>query len=291
MKNIVFLNNVFVSEKKAKININDRGFLLGDGLFETIRAYKGHVLFLDKHYNRLINSAELLHIPFRIKLNNLKKIISELLTINHRNHQESIIRITLTRGAGGRGLKFIKNIKPTILITAVPWTPVFKQKLKTFISSIKRNEHSLLASLKSLNYLENIMARHEAESKGYDEALFLNSKGYVTEAASANLFFVNKKNQLLIPPIKAGILPGITREIIIQLAKNNRISVKEKAIKLNQLNDIKEMFLANSIIGLVPIISVNQQIIGSGKAGCIFKTLSFMFNVYIDYLIDHLDFI
>lgn len=269
---LIFFNNDFFDSDQCPISVNDRGFLLGDGLFETIQIYSGKAIFLKQHWERLILGASVLEIPVPIDFEKLIKIIDELTEKNNLKNQEASLRLTLTRGVGPRGINFPNEVKPTILAAIFPLIPKKEKMISALISTIRRNEHSPLARIKSLNYLDNILARREAEKAGFDEALLLNTQGKVCEATTANLFFVKDK-VIYTPPIEDGALPGITREIILNVAE--KIGLKTRVISFTEkeLLSADEAFLTNSIQGISPMRKINDIII-TEKPGSITTDLS-----------------
>lgn len=262
----IYLNGEILSEKQATISPSDRGLLLGDGIFETMRAYNGRIFQIDAHLNRLMASADFLQIPIALSRDALSQALAATLDANHLSESDATLRLTLTRGAGSRGLDFPPNPKPTLLISAALLLKTDFPPAKALIVNIRRNQYSPLFKIKSLNYLDNVLARHEAKSQGFDEALLCNTEGQLAEASAANLFIV-KKDTLLTPPIEDGALPGVTRAIVFELASALAIPCQEKSLTLDDLAQADEAFLTNSIIEVQPLIQVGEQTIGDGKIG------------------------
>lgn len=257
---IVFFNGTFCDSTHCPLSIEDRGWLLGDGLFETMRIYSGRVPFLEPHWNRLVQSAQFLEIPCGLSLESFKKIIEELIEKNGYLEKEGIIRISLSRGVGQRGLSFPKEIRETLLINIFPFLPSPKHYYAAHISSIVRNERSPLSKIKSLNYLENILARREAEKAGFDEAILLNSQARLCMASSANLFFIKNKT-LYTPSIEEGALPGIMRATILDLAPKMAYQTQIGHFTLTDLEQADGIFLSNSVSGIVAIGKINEQVV------------------------------
>jgi len=263
---MIYLNGNILPEAEAKISPADRGLLLGDGIFETMRAYGGRIFRLEAHLDRLTSGAKYLQIPIDVSSAALSQALTATLKANQLSQSDATLRLTLTRGASSRGLGLPSNPKPTMLISAAPLHKTHFPPAKALITSIRRNQQSPLAKIKSLNFLDNILARQEATSQGFDEALLLNTEGQLAEASAANLFvFIN--DSVLTPPIHDGALPGVTRAVIFEIAKLLAIPIKESSLVRDDFAQADEAFLTNSIIEIQPLIQVDQQIIGSGGIG------------------------
>lgn len=253
----VFVNGNIISEEKAHIHLKDRGLLLGDGLFETCKAQHGHILFFSEHYNRLKESAKFLSIPFIYSSDQLLNICKNLLIENDLMHGSASMRVTLTRGIGFRGINLPNDPQPTLFITALYYHPV-NHHPTALITTIKRNPFSPIVAHKTLNYLEPILARAEAQSKGFDEGIMLNTDGFITECSIANIFFVKHEN-IITPPIESGILPGIVRNAVIHLCQQEGIPVIEKNISPSDALNADEAFQTNSLIGIQPLAAINNK--------------------------------
>lgn len=275
----VFINEQFFNEREAFIPVNDRGFLLGDGLFETLKSVNGKIAFFNHHYDRLKASAEFLNIPLNYTEEQLKEICLELLKLNHLINHSCAIRITLTRGSGVRGIALPFPCTPTLLITAAMYAPSLDFYPKAFITSIRRNEFSPLINHKTLNYLEPILARSEAMAQGYDEGIMLNTKGFISECSIANIFFINK-DIVLTPSNKSGVLPGIVRNKIIQICHQNNIVIIEKKISPEEALEATEAFQTNSLIGIQFLSKINNHSLGILKS----NTSQKIAKSYFDYI-------
>lgn len=273
---MIYLNGKYVSEQDAKIEHNDRGFLLSDGLFETLRCYDGVISNFSDHFERLKSSADKLKIPFTISLNELEQITYSLLEKNELIGKNASLRITLTRGTGPRGLLPPDNLKPTLMIAAFPYAHLEAKPSKVVISNIRRNESSPLSRIKSLCYLDNILARQQALQSGADDCILLNTKGHVTCGSVSNIFIITSKG-IMTPKIEDGVLPGITRKNIINLCKANKIPVFEESIDKETLLNAKEVFFTNRLIEIQPVIQIDSQLINSGKIGA---TVLFLKSLY-----------
>jgi len=256
---MIYLNGQFISPDHAQIETSDRGFLLSDGLFETIPAYQGKPFALEKHWQRLKKSAEFLELPIELSYEKLEIIMAELINLNSMGVGRATFRLTITRGSGPRGLNYPDPIKPTVMIAVFPFVEHTFHPAKMSISSIRRNEYSPLTTMKSLAYLDNILARREVVKFGCDEAILLNTKGYIASASAANIFLVTKDNILVTPRLDDGVLPGITREIVLTLATKHHIATEERSIHPNEFVTTKEIFITNSIIEIQAVKQVHDQ--------------------------------
>jgi len=266
MSEIVYLDGSLMPLSQARISILDYGFLYGFGLFETMRAYGGQVFRLESHLSRLTRSAEILGIP--VESVGLKEAV--MATIQANGISEARIRITTSIGEGKMTPDPATCKKPTILILAGHYQPypeqVYRKGFRAVVSSIRRNSGSPLSRLKSANYLESMLARHEARAAGVDEALCLNEKGLLAEASMSNIFLVTD-GMLMTPGLESGILAGITREVALELASRLGISTLEQDIRLDELFHAEEAFITNSLIELMPLTEVDGKPIGSGRPG------------------------
>jgi branched-chain amino acid aminotransferase len=272
MSEIVYLNGALLPLDRAKVSVLDYGFLYGYGLFETMRAYGGEVFCLDKHLERLDSSMEMLG----IKAEGLALKDAVMDTIRANRLADARVRITVSIGEGGMVPDPASCGEPTVLITAASYKPypeqVYQNGFKAVVSSIRRNSQSPLSMLKSANYLESMLARQEARNVGVDEALFLNDKGLLAEASMSNVFLFS--NGVLKTPAKeSGILPGITREVVLELASKSGIDTSECNIALAELSSAYEAFLTNSIMEIMPLVEVDGRAIGSGSPGPVTRGL------------------
>jgi len=269
---IVYLNGSLIPRSQASISALDYGFLYGFGLFETMRAYGGQVFRLDSHLNRLARSAEILGLP--IETPDLKGAVMD--TIQANKLSDARVRITVSIGEGEMTPDPSTCNKPTVLILAGHYEPypeqVYEKGFRAIVSTIRRNSQSPLSRLKSANYLESILARQEARAAGVDEALCLNERGLLAEASMSNIFLV-ADGILKTPGQESGILPGITRETILELALPLGINTLEHDIRLDELFQAQEAFLTNSLMEVMPLTEVDGKAIGSGRPGSLSKRL------------------
>ena len=268
MSEIVYLNGSLIPVEKARISPLDHGFLYGFGLFETMRAYGGKVFRLEKHLDRLARSAETLGLP-PVTLD-LRKAVMDTLYANKLTSARARIRVTVSAGEGGIVPDPASYAGPTVLITAGQYQPypdpVYEKGFRAILSSIRRNSQSPLTRLKSTNYLENLLAKQEAKAAGVDEAIFLNERDLLAEASMSNIFLVTD-GVLKTPRLENGILPGITRDAVLELAQKLGIETIEEDIWLDELLEAQEAFLTNSLIEVMPLVKVAGKRIGTGKPG------------------------
>jgi len=265
----VILNGRVLDESEAMLPVLDWGLLYGFGLFETMRAYGGRVFRLEDHLRRLSDSAEEIGFPLKEGGDALARYIRLALSVN--NLSDAFVRLTVTYGIGGPRLEFREDAKPNVFAVAraLPENIVELQKkgVKLSVSGkFIRDPESPLTYIKSTNYLLNALAKREAQEAGAYDTLLLNTGGFVTETSTANIFIV-KDGKLLTPPVTAGLLPGITRKTTLKLAKNDGIKAFEKNIALEDLAPADEVFITNSTLELIPVVSVDEKNIGSGKPG------------------------
>jgi branched-chain amino acid aminotransferase len=245
--NHLWLNGEILTTDTARIDPSDRGFLLGDGLFETMAAWNGAVSALPAHYARLAQGAEFLRIPLGHSCSDVSTACRHLLEANHV--ESATIRLTLTRGPGPRGLLPPSSPAPTLLLTAAALPPQEQPPLRLITASIRRDENSPLSRIKTLNYLPGVLARIEAAEAGADDALMLNHQGFVAEASAANIL-VRLGGQWFTPPVAHGALPGIRRA---ELLKNR---VREAPIMPAQLSQAEGIFTSTAL-ALRPVIEID----------------------------------
>ena len=254
----IYLNGDIIAVNEARIDPMDRGLLLGDGLFETFSVKGGKARRIDRHLNRLNRGCEIINLPYP---RYIEPAIAEIISAN--GIVNGSVRLTITRGLGPRGVLPLLNIQPTIMISATEITMLSQEPIKAIIAeSTRRNEFSPLSQCKCLNYLDNIIARQEADARGADEALLRNTVGNIAEATASNLFLVIE-DRLVTPPISDGALPGVVREEIL-------VDAEEQTLEPQDIAKASEAFLTNSL-EVRPLISVNGQRIGSGEVGLFTK--------------------
>ncbi len=271
---LVYIDGEFVPQEEARVSVFDHGFLYGDGVFEGIRAYNGKVFRLDEHIDRLYDSAKVIDLQIPVSKEEFKNIILE--TLRKNNLKDAYIRPIVTRGIGDLGLDPRKCPKPTIIVITIEWGKLYgdlyEKGLKAVTVCIRRNSiDALPPSIKSMNYLNNILAKIEANAKGGDEAIFLDTNGYLSEGSGDNIFIV-KNGEILTPPTLNN-LRGITRAATIELIRELGIPFKEMNLGLYDLYSADEVFVTGTAAEIAPIVIVDGRAIGDGKPGKITKIL------------------
>jgi branched-chain amino acid aminotransferase len=260
----VFLNGDIVLEEEALVSVRDRGFLYGDGIFETLRSYNGIPFLLEDHLQRLASSAQALEIPLHYSLEELQTVVENLLRLNRL--MDAVIRITLTRGESPHyGLQPPEEVQPTLIIQSHPFHPhpeeSYKQGIRLVLSPYRRSTTCPLARHKTANFLTGIMARQEATYKGAQEALFLNTEGQVCEATVSNVFLV-ESGRIVTPSLEANILPGITRKTVLGACQREGLPASEELFGIERLLKADEVFLTNSLMEIMPVSHVEDKGIG-----------------------------
>jgi len=267
------LNGRLLSTADFHLDPTDRGLLLGDGVYDTLRVYAGKLFRWGEHFDRLSASARRLGIEWRLERAAFQQALQTTLVANQFHRSDAVARVTLTRGPGPRGLPFPPAPNPTWLITVAPLASPSPHPLRVCLATTtRRNEHSPLANLKSLNGLDNVLARHEADERGFNDALLLNTAGQVAEASSSNVFIV-RDGLLLTPPLSDGCLPGVTRVRVLRLARVAGLSCVERSLLPAELYAADEIFLTNSVSELRAVGAVEVQPIGDGQAGPVTRQL------------------
>jgi branched-chain amino acid aminotransferase len=263
---LVYIDGKYYPESQAKISVFDHGLLYGDGVFEGIRAYNGRVFKLDEHVNRLYESAKAIELRIPLSAKEFKEAI--LTTIRKNKLQDSYIRVVVTRGHGDLGLDPRKCPKPTVIIIASYMTPLYEGLNATAIIPFTRRNAltALNPMIKSLNYLNNILAKIEANKAGTNEAIMLNQNGTISEGTGDNVFIVTA-GKVVTPPPAAAILKGITRDTAIQLAREEMIEVIEREITVHELISADEAFLTGTAAEIAPLVQVDGKTIGDGMPG------------------------
>lgn len=252
---IVYLNGDYVEGSVANISILDRGFTLGDGVFETLFYDGSELECLSPHFDRLVKGAELFQIPFNLVISEFKAILLNVIERNNLQGVSSAIRFTVTRGIGERGLKLPKQTSPTHLVTASPYQRC-SQVLQVGFSEYVFQQPLALTGIKHLGYQLSILGKIEAENRGLDDVLFFNAYGYLVSSTAANVFIV-KNGILTTPPLSDGCLPGVMRGKIIQDMQKNAIPFRIDHISRQEIEEASKIFLTNSLMGAADAILVD----------------------------------
>jgi branched-chain amino acid aminotransferase len=286
MAEIVYLNGQLVPRSEARVSPFDHGFLYGYGLFETMRAYDGQIFRLDRHLTRLRRSAEILGLAHNViarqssqgsegtARQSLEAACLETLAANKL--KDARVRLTVTPGEGDMTPDPGTCSGLTVLITARNLIPLPPEKyelgFKAVLSSVRRNSQSPLSRLKSTCYLDNVLARMEAKAAGCDEAILLNEWGLLAEGSTSNIFLVNE-GMLVTPSLQSGVLAGITREAVLEIAQALNVRREEREVELRELMNADEAFITNSILEIVPVTWFDGKPISTGKPGQLTKKL------------------
>ena len=266
---LVYVNGHFVPKEEASVSVFDHGFLYGDGIYETLRAYHGKLFLQSKHLDRLKHSADAISLKLPLSLDKIGEALHETLNVNKLT--EAYVRIHLSRGRGEIGLDPALCHAPTMIIVAQPFKdyPVefYENGVAVAVVATRRN-HPLAISpgIKSTNFLNNILAKIESLKTGAYEGIMLNWEGYVAEGTISNIFTV-KQGVLYTPSLDTGILEGVTRDLVLHLARKARITTKEVKLKPHDLTSADECFITNTTVEVLPVTRVDDKVIGSGKPG------------------------
>jgi branched-chain amino acid aminotransferase len=274
------IDGELVPLEHASVGVLDRGFLYGDAVFETLRTYRGAPFLLDRHLERLARSASLVGIALPVSTDVMAREVQA--TLEAAGEGECYVRITVTRGAGSPGLDPSRASKPLRVVVVLPLEPppddVYDVGLRAVTYATGRAlSMSRSSGAKTGNYLENILAVRAARERGANEALMVDAGGRVVQGASANVFFV-ASGRLATPPLDSGILPGITREVVLELAAALAIPVELRAPSVSELPEFDEIFTSSSVRELAPVVEVDGVRVGAGRPGPVFAALSAAFE-------------
>jgi branched-chain amino acid aminotransferase len=275
----IYLNGKFVSKNEARISVFDHGFLYGDGAFEGIRSYNGLVFKLEEHIDRLYETAHTLMLKIPLGKKQMIKAIID--TLKENRLRDAYIRVIVTRGEGDLGLDPVKcHGLPSIIIIADRITlypaSLYKKGMEIItVPTVRNHPEALNPQLKSLNYLNNILAKIEANTSGFCEAIMLDTSGFVAECTGDNIFIV--KSGVLSTPSQ-GRLRGITRQTVIELAEKNKIKTFEGAMTRHEIYNAEECFLTGTAAEIIPVVKVDGRVIGDGKPGKVTKKMMKLFQ-------------
>ncbi len=266
---VIYIDGQFLSEEEAKISVLDHGYLYGDGVFEGIRMYSGCIFKLKEHIDRLYDSARAIMLDIPMGKDELISAIVD--TVKKNNLSDGYIRVVVSRGVGDLGLDPRKCSRPTVVVIAdkIKLYPeeLYKNGLEIITVPIRRNiPEAVNPQVKSLNYLNNILAKIEAIHRGYEEALMLNHEGYVAECTGDNIFMI-KGNNLVTPPTSVGVLKGITARTVMDIALKIGMEVREERFTRYDLYTSEEVFLTGTAAEIIPVVKIDDRIIGDGRPG------------------------
>ena len=276
----IYINGKLYDKENAKINVYDHGLLYGDGVFEGLRSYSGKVFRLEQHLDRLWASAKAILLTIPMTKEAVAKAVNDTLAIN--GIKDGYIRLVVTRGAGSLGLDPNRCSDPQVIVItdhiALYPKELYENGLDIITASTIRNHpQALSARVKSLNYLNNILAKIEGLQAGCQEALMLNHLGHIAECTADNIFLVSN-GQVFTPPIDAGILEGITRDAVIEIARDAKLVVREETLTRHDAYTADEVFLTGSGAEIIPVVKIDSRVIGDGKPGPITKQLTKLFH-------------
>ncbi len=271
----IFVNGKLVAAATGAIRPTDRGFTLGDGVFETMLATDGTVVRLAAHLARLADGAARLRLP--VDAETARAAIARTLAANGLTAGAATVRLTLTRGASARGLALPSQPQPTLVVSAGRYVPypaeLYRRGMRAVILRHRKNEFSAIAGVKSLNYLENILGKADASAAGADEGIFLNTAGFLAEGCVSNLFWV-RDDALFTSAVACGLVPGIVRQAVLSLAEAAGIGVFEGKYNAPSLFESDEAFLTNTLMGIMPLTMVDGRRIGDGSPGAVTRFLT-----------------
>ena len=289
----IWLDGRLVRAAGAHVSVTDRGFQLGDGVFETLRARRGVAIELREHLDRLRDSAAATEIPL-LPESEILRGIHDLLAAEHLDGRgdgeeaagDAAMRITASRGpVEGRGMAISPDARGTLVIQAWPFAPpsteLLERGVRVTVATLRRDPSSPLAGVKSTSRAESVHAKLEASRRGADDALMLTLGGEISEATSANLFLVRGR-ELLTPPLKAAILAGTTRTWLLEHAPTLGLTVREVSLRPDDMRSADEAFLSSSVAGIVPLTRIDEQAIGTGAPGAVTKRLRAAREAWID---------
>jgi branched-chain amino acid aminotransferase len=276
----IFINGRLLDKEDAKISVYDHGLLYGDGVFEGLRSYGGRVFRLEQHLERLWDSAKAIWLEIPMTRRAMAEAVEQTLKVN--GLADAYIRLVVTRGAGSLGLAPNRTSDPQVIIIAdrIQLYPpeLYDKGLEIVTASTQRNHPAALnARIKSLNYLNNILAKIEGLQAGCIEALMLNHKGEVAECTGDNIFLV-RGGVISTPPADAGILAGVTRQAVIELAESAGIEVRQTSLTRHDVYVAEECFLTGTAAEVIPVVKVDRRVIGSGEPGPVTRNLKERFQ-------------
>lgn len=267
MRRIVYLNDKFSPITEAKISVLDRGFLFGDGVYEVVSVYSGKPFHLNEHLQRLQHSLDAIKLPLNVCEIDFAKIIAELLQLNSANQGDHSLYIQITRGvAEERTHNFPQQVTPTVFLMTKPIKPISYEELSRGKKAITQLDiRWKYCHIKSTSLLPSILLFQAAVDAGCDEAILIRD-GYAIEGTSSNIFIV-KNSQIITPPLSQENLSGVTRDLILQILRNNALPFQEKNIAEQELFEADEVWISSSTRGIFPIIELNGKAIGNGVVG------------------------
>lgn len=272
---VIYMNGEFVKKEDAKVSVYDHGFLYGDGVFEGIRSYNGNVFRLEEHLERLYDSAKSVMLEIPHTFEEMTQLVVE--TLRQNQLKDAYIRLVVSRGVGNLGLDPFSCAEPNVIVIAEPLSlfpkALYDSGIEIVSVASRRSRADVLSpKVKSLNYMNNILVKIEASLAGVSEALMLNDQGYVAEGSADNIFIV-RKNKLMTPPGYVGALEGITRNAIMEVAKQKGYQMEEAVFTRHDVYVADEVFLTGTAAEVIAVIKVDGRVIGDGKPGVVTNDL------------------
>ena len=280
----IYLNDQFVNEEEAVVSVFDHGFLYGDGVYETIRSYGSRIFMRDQHLARLRRSADAIGLAIPIPQDKWPTLLHEAMTLNDVGHEgtDAYLRITISRGAGDIGLDPALCPTPTIVIMTKPLRPPppeqYRTGVKLIVARMRRNlPNALPPHIKATNFLNNILAKREAIAAGAFDSILLNWESHLTECTVSNLFFV-RAGRLCTPALECGLLDGITRAVVLNLAREAQIPIDEGHFGVEAIYTADECFLTNTSMEVMPVTVIDGRSVGTGTPGVLTQHLHRLFT-------------
>ena len=274
---LVYLNGVYLPLDEAKISVLDRGFIFGDGVYEVIPAYGGKTLRFEHHMQRLQNSLDAVRIVNPLSNDQWKNIITKLLS--EKGKQDQYVYLHITRGVASRDHRFPDKTNPTVFVMSSILYSADSELLKTGVHAVTLDDiRWQYCNIKAISLLPNILLRQQAVDKGAVEAILIR-EGNVTEGAASNVFIVNN-GIIKTPPKDQKLLPGITRDLVVELANKHKMAIEEVAISEQEFQTADEIWLTSSTKEILAVTKINEQVVGNGKPGLVWKD---MYQKYQDY--------
>jgi len=263
---IVYLDGNYLNQEDAKVSVLDRGFIFGDGVYEVIPCYGGHLFRLEQHLQRLCDSLAGIRLANPLTISQWTKILEEVVTRNNNDNADQSVYLQVTRGVARRDHAFPDKVSPTIFVMSNPMPPVSNEKLTKGVVAITQEDiRWRYCHIKSIALLPNTLMRQVAREAGADEAI-LDRDGKITEGAASNIFIV-KNGTIITPPKDECLLPGITRDLILEIAKDAGLNFSEIDISREQLQHADEIWLTSSTKEILPVTQLDSQPVGNGKPG------------------------
>jgi len=283
----IYQNGFYLDENRAHVSLSDRGFLAGEGAFETLRAYQGHVIFFEEHFKRLHDSTQTLGLKFPVSNARLKFLVDEMMNMNKLS--DAVVRIYISSEGTSLGDLDSPPKQVNLIISCLPFesfpAKFYEEGISTILIKDVLAESGILARIKSLNYLSRLLARRQARSQGAFEGILLNGEGRIAEGSGSNLFIV-RKERVFTPPLEEGALPGVTRSQIFRIAEKEKIPLDEKPIALEDLHEAEEIFLTSTLKEVMPVRSVEDQALSLKAPGPVTRLWMELYREWVQWNVE-----